>query len=169
MAGRRPQPREDSDQRDFEAAHAELALPLTRYAAALLGSRRSASLPDVLQDAWARAWSAWPPADATRRDAWLFRIVRNRCMDEHRRHRRWPAPDELPLDLAATDDPVSPVLAEEVLRLLGDLPVALRETLWLRAVDGRSYAEIADLQDVPIGTVMSRLHAARTRLARKLR
>jgi RNA polymerase sigma-70 factor (ECF subfamily) len=166
------QPAEAGDdvdrQRAFEAAHGELAAAATRYAAAILGPQARSSLPDVLQDVWARAWAAWPPADLDRRDAWLFRIVRNRCIDEHRRARRSTIRLEDCGEIAAADDPAASARAEEALRLLGELPAPLREALWLRAVGGRSYAEIAALQDVPIGTVMSRLHAARARLAKKL-
>ncbi|HEX4906508.1 MAG TPA: sigma-70 family RNA polymerase sigma factor [Acidimicrobiales bacterium] len=152
----------------FEAAHAELVAPATRYAAVILGAERHSALADVMQDVWTRAWAAWPPAQMERRDAWLFRIVRNRCLDEHRRARRLPRSLDTGDDLAATDDPEASALAEEALRLLAGLPPPLREALWLRAVDDRSYADIAALQGVPIGTVMSRIHAARRRLSREL-
>lgn len=150
----------------FEAAYAELDTAVTRYAAVILGPERRPSLPDVLQDAWARAWAAWPPSDLERRDAWLFRIVRNSCLDEHRRARRSESRLDECGDIAAPDDPSTSVVADEALRLFAELPPPLREALWLRAVEDRSYAEIAALQGVPMGTVMSRLHAARKRLAR---
>lgn len=117
---------------------------VTRYAGVILGQRRS-SLPDVLQDAWTRVWAAWPPPEIERRDAWLFRIVRNATVawNEHRRGRRSSVGlDEL-ADVPAVDDPASDVVADDALRLLGTLPPALREALWLRAVEDRSYAEIA--------------------------
>lgn len=154
--------------RGFEAAYAELAEAAARYAAVILGPRHRHVLADVLQDVWARAWSAWPPRAMERRDAWLLRIVRNRCLDEHRRSRRRPQQVEAVDDVVALDDPSSAIVAEETLRLLGSLSAPLREALWLRAVEQCSYAEIAELQDVPIGTVMSRLHAARAQLARRL-
>ena len=50
--------------------------------------------------------------------------------------------------------------------LLQRLSPPLREVLWLREVMGLSYAEIAEVQDVPVGTVMSRLHSARKRAVR---
>lgn len=152
----------------FEAAHAELGAAATRYAAVILGAERRSALADVMQDAWTRAWAAWPPTEMARRDAWLFRIVRNRCLDEHRRGRRRTRSLEACDDLAAGDDPAATVLADEALRLLAGLPGPMREALWLRAVDDRSYADIAALQGVPIGTVMSRIHAARRRLSRQL-
>jgi len=157
-----------ADRAAFEAAHAELGAAATRYAAVILGAERRSALADVMQDAWTRAWAAWPPAQMERRDAWLFRIVRNRCLDEHRRARRRTRSLDECDDLAAGDDPAASALADEALRLLAGLPRPLREALWLRAVDDRSYADIAALQDVPIGTVMSRIHAARRRLAREL-
>ncbi len=157
-----------SDRAAFEAAHAELGAAATRYATVILGAERRSAVADVMQDAWTRAWAAWPPAEMARRDAWLFRIVRNRCLDEHRRGRRRPRSLDEHDDLAAADDPAASAVAGEALRLLAGLPAPMREALWLRAVDDRSYADIAALQGVPIGTVMSRIHAARSRLSRQL-
>jgi len=159
---------EAGDRAAFEAAHAELGAAATRYAAVILGAERRSALADVMQDAWTRAWAAWPPAEMARRDAWLFRIVRNRCLDEHRRGRRRTRSLDTCDDLAAGDDPAASALADEALRLLAGLPGPMREALWLRAVDDRSYADIAALQAVPIGTVMSRIHSARRRLSREL-
>ncbi|HEX2063686.1 MAG TPA: sigma factor-like helix-turn-helix DNA-binding protein, partial [Acidimicrobiales bacterium] len=53
--------------------------------------------------------------------------------------------------------------------LLQKLPAPLREVLWLREVMDLSYAEIAEVQRVPVGTVMSRLHSARRKASRLLR
>ena len=58
--------------------------------------------------------------------------------------------------------------AERLVLQLARLPAHLRDTLWLREVMGLSYADIASTLQVPIGTVMSRLHTARRRLARRL-
>jgi RNA polymerase sigma-70 factor (ECF subfamily) len=58
------------------------------------------------------------------------------------------------------------ILAAEVLRAIGQLPEAQRETVLLVCAEGYSYAEAADLLRIPIGTVMSRLATARTKLAR---
>jgi RNA polymerase sigma-70 factor (ECF subfamily) len=59
--------------------------------------------------------------------------------------------------------------AGEAVELLDALRPPLREALYLRAVEERSYDEIASILDIPIGTVMSRLHAARKKLAKELR
>lgn len=75
-------------------------------------------------------------------------------------------------DLAAVppfeDDVISAIDAGAVGEMLSELSTPLREVLWLREVMDLSYAEIADVQDVPVGTVMSRLHSARGKAARIL-
>ena len=75
----------------------------------------------------------------------------------------------LPVAHEIEDAIVARVDSDRIFSLLGRLPAPLREALWLREVLDQSYAEIAALQAVPIGTVMSRLHAARRRAARILR
>lgn len=60
------------------------------------------------------------------------------------------------------------VLANQVLALVNDLPEAQRTTVFLAYVEGLSYREVAEILDVPIGTVMSRLAGARARLAEKI-
>lgn len=135
----------------------------------ILAQRAAAELDDVLQDAWARAWRAWEQADPARRDAWFFRIVRNCCLDAHRRRRPTEPLEEAHAPVIDLTEPlISRLDARRTIEVLNHLKPALREALWLREAMDLSYAEIAEVQGVPIGTVMSRLHTARKRLARIL-
>lgn len=138
-----------------------------RYARAILGPSQASALDDVLQEAWVRAWRSWDAADPARRHAWFLRIVRNVCLDRHRRARPGA---EIALDEAvlppAGNDPDPFAGADSAMALLDGLPAGQREALWLREVAQLTYAEIAAVQSVPIGTVMSRLHAARKKAAR---
>lgn len=154
----------DTDFRDFYLRHAEAA---KRYATTILGPRRLAEVPDVLQNAWIRAWRSWEHADPVRREAWFFRIVRNCSLDRHRQRREHALTDNYdpPLDV----DFDSRLRWDDAMRLMNTLPAPLRETLWLRAVQDMSYDEIAEVLSIPVGTVMSRLHSARRKLARRLR
>ena len=137
---------------------------------AILGPKEAAALDDVLQESWTKAWRAWDDADPLRREAWFLRIVRNVCIDRHRKRPRAGADvvfDEHTCPVVGIDpDPLQG--AGPAMALLDGLSPVLRETLWLREVAELTYAEIAAVQSVPIGTVMSRLHAARKRAARLL-
>jgi RNA polymerase sigma-70 factor (ECF subfamily) len=168
----RPGATPSTDQRAaFNALYADMAQSTTRYAGALLGRAGREEVEDVVQEAWARAWRHWDSADDGHRPAWVLRIVRNCCIDRHRRRR--------PIDSLADHDEVAVPVdetdhlarweAEATLERLNALPITLRTTLILRVVHDHSYAEIARIEQIPIGTVMSRLHAARQRLARELR
>lgn len=155
---------------DFEAFYRERATDARRYAATILAQRAAFDLDDALQDAWARAWKAWAQADPARRDAWFFRIVRNCCLDVHRRSRPTePLEDAHAPAIDLTEPVASRLDARRTIEVLTQLKAPLREALWLREAMGLSYAEIAEVQEVPIGTVMSRLHTARKRMARLLR
>ena len=140
----------------------------------LLGNTDDAA--DVLQDAVATVLKvrSFDPSRGTFK-AWFLAIVRNRCLDimrEHQRHPRVAVESvELPIDEAdgpeaiATRDELAVVVKQE----LAGLPPAHREILILREFLDLSYAEIGKVLDVPTGTVMSRLHRARSALADRVR
>jgi RNA polymerase sigma-70 factor (ECF subfamily) len=152
----------------FEDLYTRRGADALRYATAILGADDAR---DATQDAWLRVWRAWGSAEPDRLDAWAFRIVRNACIDRRRARRPTDELDEaaLPTILSADDIVPGQVDAANAIPLLAKLPQAFREILWLREVMEMSYAEIAEVQDVPIGTVMSRLHAARRKAASVLR
>ncbi|MGH7558292.1 MAG: sigma-70 family RNA polymerase sigma factor [Gemmatimonadota bacterium] len=115
--------------------------------------------------------------------AWLFRILTNTYIDRYRKARRSPIPVELdeegttglydrmvgpagdagtpPLDLQELDDFLGRFVADEVKRALDGLPEIFRSAIALRDIEGFSYQEIADMLEIPIGTVMSRLFRGR--------
>ena len=165
------QARDDARAAAFERFHEEIRTDAARYAATILGPRQFDVVDDVLQEAWSRAWRAWDASDPERRTGWFLRIVRNCCIDQHRRgSSEATLAENSGIATSEIEDAiVARVDADRTFALLGALPAPLREALWLREVLDRTYAEIAELQGVPIGTVMSRLHSARRRAARILR
>jgi len=151
----------------FEHFHRQFAGDALRYARAIVGPD---SAEDACQEAWLRAWRSWGAADPNKVDRWLRTIVRNCCFDAQRRGQVEHALADLAPDPGAAPDDAA-LAALELSTLwagLERLSPALREALWLREVLALPYAEIARRQQVPVGTVMSRLHAARLQ-ARRLR
>ncbi len=151
----------------FEDFYRATARELRRYAHAVAGSGIA---DDACQEAWLRMWRAWGSAHDERLQAWARRVVHNCCIDDLRRRRPTSPvlPDEPDLGRGPDDIAVDRSEAAAVAEHFSQLPVGLRQALWLREVVGLTYAEIADALGIPIGTVMSRLHAARRKLARKL-
>lgn len=123
---------------------------------------------DAAQDAFIRAWEALPRyRHKGTFKAWLYRIALNCARDTLRRRRPTADVDLLPL----TSDALGPerqVLRRERTALVQEavlqLPEASRAALILREYEGLSYKEITQTLDLPLGTVMSRLHYARSRL-----
>lgn len=151
----------------FEELYTRMAMPALRYANAIAGRDGE----DACQEAWLRIWRSWDEADEERREAWAFRVVRNAALDRLRRRRPVePLEDlELPSAGAVEDTVVNRLEGDAALGALTHLSLPLREALWLREVGELTYAEVAGVQGVPVGTVMSRLHAARRQVARRLR
>ncbi|MCH2219289.1 MAG: RNA polymerase sigma factor [Dechloromonas sp.] len=149
---------------DSRAILAELPR-LRRYARAMLGDRAAAD--DLVQDTLERAWSRiaqWRPGSDLR--AWLFGIMHNLRVDQLR---RGGLPSASLDEDEVADVPVRPTQSDllEVMDLetaLRQLPDEQREILLLVALEEMSYADMAALLGVPIGTVMSRLSRGRERL-----
>jgi RNA polymerase sigma factor (sigma-70 family) len=152
------------------------ALPrLRRYARVLTGDGNRAD--DLVQDTLARAWEKrglWLAGSDLR--AWLFTIMHNVHVNQFARRRRELAESSLDADdgpAAGWEVPVRATQSDrveltEVLMHIQRLPSEQREVLMLAAVEELRYDEIARIQGIPIGTVMSRLNRAREKLRRML-
>ncbi len=137
---------------------------LRRYAHALLREREAAD--DLVQSTLKRAIKAWPQR---RRDgdlrAWLFAIQRNLFLAGLRRRRGVEVgPEALAQMPDSAADPETALGTRDILDGLESLPEEQRSVLLLVAVEDLSYAEVASVLDVPVGTVMSRLSRARGRM-----
>jgi RNA polymerase sigma factor (sigma-70 family) len=125
---------------------------------------------EIAQDALARAWAARDRYDAHRPFyPWLYTIVRNACRDAaaRRKHRAFPGL-EVERVQGKEPSPLSELSSKEarqrVQRAMARLPEPMREVLVMRHFEDLAYAEMAELLDVPVGTVMSRLYRARKAL-----
>ena len=155
----------------FEAELAGLLPRLRRFGRAL--ARDAADADDLVQTALERALKAraqWTPG--TRLDSWMMRIMRNCWIDETRsrtRRARTLAPEE---DGLAVGDPApGPEQAAEmrdVDRAMAALPEQQREVIALVLVEGLAYREAADILDIPMGTLTSRLTRGRQALVQML-
>ena len=146
------------------------------YVFALQLTGRPDAAHDIAQESLLRFFEHLDRFDPGRPvEPWLFGIVRNRVRDAARREklRRHESLDAwLEQGGAGTEDPSADpaVIAErhelrrQVWRAISDLGEAHRETLVLRDYHGLAYREIAEVLGIPMGTVMSRLHAARRQL-----
>ncbi|MEX0590574.1 MAG: RNA polymerase sigma factor [Xanthobacteraceae bacterium] len=114
-----------------------------------------------------RAADTWTPG--TRLDSWMFRIMQNQWIDEKRRQRPQTSIDEpgAGLQIAGEDGAKTAearLTLGSVRSLIGEMPEELRSVLVLVCVEDMSYRDAAEVLDVPVGTVMSRLARARRTL-----
>lgn len=127
---------------------------------------------DVVQEAYLRAFKFFGGFRGGNSRCWLLRIVRNAFYDWLTRNRQegkvTTFEEELhdtPAENGAPDTLLLEKANHEMLhQAIAELPVEFRETLILRELEGFSYKEIADVAEVPLGTVMSRLARAREHL-----
>jgi RNA polymerase sigma factor, sigma-70 family len=138
-------------------------------------TRNDQDAEDVVQEASLRAFRAIDSFLGGDCRAWVLAIVRNTSYNWLRRYRRQDAiPFEDALLDAPSDSPGPEALAlrgvdrEAIVKALESLPVEFREVVVLREMEDLSYREIAEISDLPIGTVMSRLARARKRLQKML-
>ena len=139
---------------------------LRRYARSLVFD--SAAADDLVQTTLERALAHWHQFDQ-RRDllAWALSIAHNAFMDDRRRHARMPQADTLDGPSAADLLPAPVIdvgLRMDLASALRQLPVEQREPLLLVTLEQLSYAETADVLQIPIGTVMSRISRGRAAL-----
>lgn len=144
---------------------------LRRFAQSL--TRSAPEADDLVQDACLRALSRahqWDPSQPL--DRWVFRIMRNLWISEVRkRNVRMGAgqvPAEDAIELVSTTTGEQSVAATQLRAQIMALPPDLSSVLLTVSVEGYSYAQAAELFDVPIGTVMSRMHRARKTLSAAL-
>lgn len=122
---------------------------------------------DAAQDTFLRMWKGLRTLEPRGRFvAWTFTIARNTCIEALRREKRTPMPLE-EIDAGSHDPSDAHVLRGIVTDALAKLEEPFRSTLLLRET-GLAYEELAETMEIPVGTVRSRLHEARRRLATML-
>ncbi|MGZ4147723.1 MAG: sigma-70 family RNA polymerase sigma factor [Actinomycetota bacterium] len=154
------------------------------YSAALRLTRNPADAEDLVQEAYLRAYRGFSGfQEGTNLRAWMYRILTNTFINNYRKKQRqpqtvsdediedWYLYDRLGESAAAASAETSVlerIPDEDVQKALEALPEQFRMAVWLADVEGFSYKEIAEILDVPIGTVMSRLHRGRKSLQKAL-
>lgn len=135
-------------------------------------SKSSAQADDLAQDTLLKAFRAMDRFDGRYPRAWLARIARNTAINRDQRNREFLLSDETVFQSEEADDAafdpearvVEDVMDEKLREALEDLSPGFRVVVQLVDVEGMPYQEAADALDIPVGTVMSRLHRARKRL-----
>ena len=173
---------EARDRVRFEEEALALADQVYRVARRLVGSREEAE--DLVQDTYARAFRSWRSyTPGTNLRAWLLRILTNLNVDRGRRIQR--SPDLQPLEegdyylankvaeregeqALGQDRVVDRLSQDSIVNALSSLPHDFRDVVVLVDIGEFSYADAAQIMDVPIGTVMSRLHRGRRLLKQQL-
>lgn len=171
-------PRELKDR--FEAEAIPLRPRLYRAAVRLTGN--AADAEDLLQETYLRAYRGFAGFEpGTNLRGWMFQILRNTYINTYRK--RQIEPRTVPVDTwhrsltgaqrnveaSAETIVVDSIPAQGIQEALASLPERYRRVVLLFDVDGFSYKEIAGIVDVPLGTVMSRLHRGRKALKDRLR
>ena len=173
---------------DDKARFQEEALPYldSLYGAALRMTRNPADAEDLVQETMLRAYRSFERFEpGTNLKAWLFRILTNAYINTYRKKQREPkkiSQDEVEdFDLyreLKDHDPqwdatpenivLDSLVDSDIIEAIEDLPEQFRLAVVLSDVEGFSYAEMAEIMDVPLGTVMSRLHRGRKALQKRL-
>ena len=165
----------------FEEEALELADQVFRVARGLVNSREEAE--DLVQETYARAFRSWQSfTPGTNLRAWLLRILTNLNIDRARRDKRRPETQPIeesdyflynkmeesagrPLE---EEQVVERLSQDDVVGALSAVPHDFRDVLVLVDIGEFTYADAAQILDIPVGIVMSRLHRARRTLKREL-
>jgi RNA polymerase sigma-70 factor (ECF subfamily) len=173
---------EERDRVRFEEEALGLADQVYRVARRLVGSREEAE--DLVQETYARAFRSWRSyTPGTNMRAWLLRILTNLNVDRGRRIQRAPQTQALEEtdyylanklasaageDVLEQDVVVERLSQDSVVNALAEIPSQFRDVVVLVDIGDFTYADAAQILDIPIGTVMSRLHRGRRALKAKL-
>ncbi len=155
------------------SVHVQPHIPLL-YATAHTLTRNSTDAEDLVQDTLLRAFRAIERFDGAYPKAWLLTILRNTNINRGQKKKPFlfDNPDDPSADIADEVTPediiVEPIFDHAVQTALDELPPAFRAVVDLVDVGGLSYAEAAGILDIPVGTVMSRLHRGRGRIRKRL-
>ena len=158
----------------------ELADQVYRVARRLVSTREEAE--DLVQETYARAFRSWRSyTPGTNLRAWLFRILTNLNIDRGRREQRAPASqpleegdyflyNRLEADGGPDDEAriVERLSQDEIVQALAEVPHDFRDVIVLVDIGDFTYQDAAQILDIPIGTVMSRLHRGRRILKKEL-
>ncbi|MFN8222996.1 MAG: sigma-70 family RNA polymerase sigma factor [Gaiellales bacterium] len=173
---------EARDRVRFEEEALALADQVYRVARRMVSTREEAE--DLVQETYGRAFRSWHSyTPGTNLRAWLLRILTNLNLDRGRRIQRRPV--ETPLEegdyylanrladaageeTLESDQVVERLSQDSIVNALADLPHDFRDVVLLVDIGEFSYADAAQILDVPIGTVMSRLHRGRKLLRQTL-
>jgi RNA polymerase sigma-70 factor (ECF subfamily) len=164
----------------FEEEVLELADQVYRVARRLVSTREEAE--DLVQETYARAFRSWRSyTPGTNLRAWIFRILTNLNIDRGRREQRTPATQPLEegdyflynrLEADAGSDDERRILErlsqDEIVHALSEVPHDFRDVIVLVDIGDFTYQDAAQILDIPIGTVMSRLHRGRRILKKEL-
>ena len=154
------------------------------YAAALRYTRDPDDAQDLVQDTYAKAYTSFHQFEpGTNLKAWLYRVLTTTFINTYRKDQRRPQTTDNEVEdwqLAASashtsdqgksaeDIALENLPDSDIKRALHEIPEEFRIAVYLADVEGFSYKEIAEIVDVPAGTVMSRLHRGRKQLREKL-
>jgi RNA polymerase sigma-70 factor, ECF subfamily len=157
------------------------------YTAALRMTRKPADAEDLVQETYLKAYRAFASFElGTNLKAWLYRILTNTYINTYRAKQRRPdiadvedvedlylyhrlsGEQSASLGRSAEDEALDRFTDTDVKAAIESLPDSFRMAVLLADVEGFSYKEIAEITDVPIGTVMSRIHRGRKALQKAL-
>jgi len=151
------------------------------YSAALRMTRNPSDAEDLLQETYLRAFRGFSGfAEGTNIKAWVYRILTNTYINSYRKKQRepqtvsgddldeWYLYDRIEAEDSAEAEVLESLPEAEVKAALESLPEGFRLAVWLVDVEGFSYKEAAEILEVPVGTVMSRLHRGRKSLEKAL-
>lgn len=174
-----------ADQADFEADAMQYAPQL--YTAAIRMTRNPADAEDLVQETFLKAYRAYDTFQAgTNLKAWLYRILTNTFINKYRKESRRPSETDLEevqdlylyrrlgsdqtssMSQSAEEALLEGIVEGDIKEAVESLPETFRIPVLLADLEGFAYKEIAEILDIPIGTVMSRLHRGRKALEKAL-